>query len=197
MDERKYKQALLEKLYAPYAKCTACPLGSLGRINVVFGQGNPNARLMIIGEAPGKDEDIQGEPFVGRSGRLLTKALEAADIKREDIFITNIVKCRPPENRLPLPIESKTCKNLLLFNQIKIIRPAIICTLGSCALQELMNQEFKITKVRGTIQQKDDITVMPTYHPAYILRNPKELPTFLADIIAVAAYAANSNLGGG
>ena len=110
MDPKAYKQKLLDELYAPYKDCHKCPLGSLGRTHVVFGEGNPDARLMLIGEGPGADEDAQGRPFVGRSGKLLTKLLTMMGIDRANIFISNIVKCRPPENRKPLPIEEKIIK---------------------------------------------------------------------------------------
>lgn len=180
------KQQQLDALYAPYKKCTQCPLGNLGRINVVFGSGNPNACLMFIGEAPGKEEDIQNNPFVGRSGQLLNRALNAANINREDVFITNIVKCRPPKNRRPTPQESTTCKNLLLLNQIKIIRPLVICTLGSTAIQELLSMpKLQITDIRGKTQHMDNITIVPTYHPAYILRNPKKLEILINDLMLV------------
>jgi uracil-DNA glycosylase len=177
------KQQQLDALYAPYKKCKECPLGNLGRINVVFGSGNPDARLMLIGEAPGKEEDIQNNPFVGRSGQLLNRALNAANINREDVFITNIVKCRPPKNRRPTPQESTTCKNLLLLNQIKIIQPRVICTLGSTAIQELLAMpKLQITDIRGNIQKINNITIVPTYHPAYILRNPKKLEILINDL---------------
>lgn len=186
MDIKTYKQHLLDKLYAPYTKCKECPLGSLGRTNVVFGEGNPDAKLMFIGEGPGQDEDIQGRPFVGRSGKLLTKILELSGIDRQDVFISNVVKCRPPNNRKPLENEIVTCTDLLLFNQIKIIRPRVICTLGATALQGLINNyEIKITQVRGKPIVGDNlpnIIIMPTYHPAYILRNPPELPKMHEDI---------------
>jgi len=186
MDKKRTKQELLEQLYAPYKKCLECPLGSLGRTNVVFGQGNPDAQLLFIGEAPGRDEDLKGEPFVGRSARLLTKALDAYGIVRTEIYITNIVKCRPPANRKPLPLEAKTCKNLFLFNQINIIKPRVICTLGSFALQELLDKTVQITKIRGIPIDHEGITIIPTYHPAYILRNPAELTSFVLDIEKVA-----------
>lgn len=186
MDAKTYKQQLLDTLYAPYAKCVQCPLGKLGRTNVVFGEGNPDAELMFIGEGPGQDEDRQGRPFVGRSGKLLDKTLELAGIKRSDIFIANIVKCRPPNNRKPTENEAYTCTNLLLFNQIKIIRPQVICTLGASALQGLLNNyEIKISQLRGkpiVATNLPNIVIMPTYHPAYILRNPKELSSMFGDI---------------
>jgi DNA polymerase len=185
MNPKIYKQQLLNKLYAPYKKCLECPLGTLGRTHVVFGEGNPDADIMFIGEGPGKEEDEQGRPFVGRSGKLLNHIFAIVGIKREDVFITNIVKCRPPNNRKPLPIESNTCKSILLLNQIKIIRPSIICTLGSAALSGLLDKDIKITQLRGTIMQFQNIPLIPTYHPAYILRNPKELQTLIDDIQAV------------
>ncbi len=183
MDVKTYKQQLLDSLYAPYKKCTMCPLGTQGRTTVVFGEGNPDAQLMFIGEGPGQDEDIQGRPFVGRSGKLLTRVLEMLGLARQDVFITNIVKCRPPNNRKPLPLESNTCKNLFLIKQIKIIRPRVICTLGSSSLAGLLNRDdIKITKLRGELLSFEGAHLIPTYHPAYILRNPKELPVLVEDI---------------
>lgn len=180
---------LLDALYAPYHQCQACPLGSLGRTHVVFGQGNPDANLMFIGEGPGRDEDLQGNPFVGRSGQLLNHIFEAVDIKREDVFITNIVKCRPPNNRQPLPNEMAACKKILLNQQIKIIQPTIICTLGASALAGLMDKPFKITQVRGQKLMVGNILLIPTYHPAYILRNPKELTQFAEDLTLISHIA--------
>ncbi|HSW73573.1 MAG TPA: uracil-DNA glycosylase [Candidatus Limnocylindria bacterium] len=183
MDNKREKQKLLDQLYAPYQKCLMCPLGSLGRTKVVFGEGNPDARLMFIGEGPGANEDAQGRPFVGRSGQLLTKIIESTGLSRSDVFITNIVKCRPPENRKPFPLESKTCKGILLDKQIEIIKPMVICTLGSAALAGLLGQDVvKITQMRGIPLMHNGITILPTYHPAYILRNPKELEPLVVDI---------------
>ncbi len=188
MDPKTYKQQLLDQLYEPYKKCIACPLGTLGRTNVVFGEGNPDANLMFIGEGPGREEDAQGRPFVGRSGQLLNRTLSSLSIQRQEVFITNIVKCRPPGNRKPLPIESQTCKNLILINQIKIIRPTVICTLGSAAIQGLLEQEVKITKIRGIEMQIGSIIIIPTLHPAYVLRNPMELQLFTKDIKKAHSY---------
>jgi len=182
MDAKDYKLHLLNKLYEPYLKCLQCPLGALGRTHVVFGEGNPDAALMFIGEGPGRDEDEQGRPFVGRSGKLLTKVLSLVGLDRRDVFITNIVKCRPPNNRKPTPPESSTCKKILLLKQIKIIRPSVICTLGSSALEGLLDEPVKITQMRGKILHFDGAILIPTYHPAYILRNPKELKTLADDI---------------
>jgi uracil-DNA glycosylase family 4 len=182
MEPKQFKQQLLDQLYAPYKKCMECPLGNLGRKNVVFGEGNPDASLMFIGEAPGQDEDEQGRPFVGRSGKLLTQTLSSLSIARSDVFITNIVKCRPPNNRKPLPEEMSACKKLLLIHQIKIIRPRVICTLGAAAVEGLFEQLVKITQIRGTIMSYEGTHLIPTYHPAYILRNPSAFDTFKKDI---------------
>jgi DNA polymerase len=182
MDKKLFKEQLLRELYEPYRKCMKCPLATQGRTTVVFGEGNADADLMIIGEGPGRDEDAQGRPFVGRSGQLLTRTLQALGQSRENVFITNIVKCRPPENRVPTDQESATCKQLLLAKQIKIVQPALICTLGSTALRHLINEEVKITSMRGKIIDKDDLRLFPTYHPAFILRNPGQLPIFTDDL---------------
>lgn len=192
MDPQLFKQQLLDALYAPYKKCLQCPLGFLGRTNVVFGEGNPDADILFIGEGPGKDEDEQGRPFVGRSGKLLNRAFGLVGIKREDVYITNIVKCRPPGNRAPLPIESSTCMNLFLYNQIKIIRPRVICTLGAVALNNLLGYPSSITKLRGKpIEYKDNIIIIPTYHPAYILRNQTHAATWVEDFKAIKAFVDN------
>lgn len=182
MNQKESKALLLEKLYEPYKKCFSCPLGKLGRQNVVFGSGNPDAQLMIIGEAPGKDEDEQGIPFVGRSGKFLTKILTSLGIDRKELFITNSVKCRPPQNRKPTPLESKTCKDILLINQINIIKPKVICTLGSAAIEALLEKPVKISEIHGTKLLFDSIIVIPTYHPAYVMRSPKKLDSFIKDI---------------
>lgn len=179
---RNKKSELLNQLYAPYERCQSCPLAHLGRNNIVFGEGNPSASLMIIGEGPGAQEDIQKKPFVGKSGQLLTKVLETAGTSRDNVYITNIVKCRPPGNRNPLPIESTTCINLFLLNQIAIIQPKVICLLGACALRALISPANSITKARGVIIQKGSINIIPTFHPAYILRNRTKLGTFYNDI---------------
>lgn len=182
MDTKKFKQQLLDELYAPYIKCTMCPLGSLGRTNVVFGQGDPDANLMFIGEGPGAKEDAEGRPFIGRSGQLLTKTLENLGVSRQDVYITNIVKCRPPSNRAPTEAEASTCKSILLNNQIQIIKPKIICTLGASSLIGLLGKSAKISTLRGTIQEVNGLKVLPTFHPAYILRNRTKLVTFTQDL---------------
>ncbi|MBA2306571.1 uracil-DNA glycosylase [Candidatus Dependentiae bacterium] len=181
------KQERLNALYAPYKKCQECPLGSLGRTNVVFGEGNPDATLVFIGEGPGRDEDLEGRPFVGKSGQLLNKALALVGIERNDTYITNVVKCRPPNNRAPLPVEIATCTNLFLYKQIAIIQPLVICTLGAVALTTLLEKKMAITKIHGTqLPYKDNIIIVPLYHPAYILRNRAEAKTWVNDLKAVA-----------
>lgn len=183
MNHKQEKQKRLDALFLPYSACFSCPLGLLGRKNIVFGEGNPNAQLLFIGEAPGQDEDIQKKPFIGRSGKLLTKVFEMLGITRSDVYITNIVKCRPPQNRKPFPLEAITCKNLLLSKQIEIIQPVVICTLGAAALQGLLdNYALQISKLRGSRISFKDYTIIPTYHPAYILRNPKEFSKMVDDI---------------
>lgn len=180
------KQQQLERLYEPYKKCLACPLGRLGRTQVVFGSGNPEARLVIIGEGPGKDEDERGTPFVGRSGKLLTKILSSVGINRDDVFITNVVKCRPPGNRAPVSAEITTCTELLLHKELAIVQPTIICTLGATALNAFFNKKMPLSEVRGTFLSTPYGIVLPTYHPAYILRSPKALPLMQEDLKKIA-----------
>lgn len=182
MDIKTTKQKLLEKLYEPYKQCIACPLGQLGRKTIVFGEGDANARLMFIGEAPGQKEDLLGRPFVGRSGQLLNKVLDALGIERNATYITNIVKCRPPNNRKPTLLETSICKNLLLLRQIDIIKPVIICTLGASALEGFLGYPVKISQLRGKMVKYNDISIIPTYHPAYILRNQRALSSFSMDL---------------
>ena len=153
------------------ADCTRCKLHTLGRKQVVFGVGNPNADLMFVGEAPGADEDIQGEPFVGRAGQLLTKIIEAIDLKREDVYIANVIKCRPPGNRNPEPDEVEQCEPFL-FRQIDTIKPKVIVALGKFAAQCLLRTSEPITRIRGREFKYRDAILIPTYHPAYLLRTP-------------------------
>ncbi len=151
--------------------CVKCRELSGCRHSVVFGVGNTRAELMFVGEAPGRDEDLQGEPFVGRAGELLTKIITAMGLKRGDVYITNVIKCRPPENRTPLPDEVKNCLPYLL-SQIELIQPKIIVALGSTALRALLDVQLGITKMRGHWYNFRGIPIMPTFHPAYLLRNP-------------------------
>lgn len=152
--------------------CARCDL-SRTRHNVVFGSGNPKASLIFVGEAPGQEEDIQGLPFVGRAGQLLTKIIEAMGLKRQDVYIANILKCRPPNNRAPLPTEILACEENVR-RQIGIIKPKVICTLGKFASQTLLKTETPISALRGKFQEYHGIKVMPTFHPAYLLRNPND-----------------------
>lgn len=182
MSSKDTKQVLLNTLYAPYSNFKNSPLYIEGPCQrIIFGEGNPNAAILFIGEAPGEQEDREGRPFVGRSGPLLTRTLQQVGIKREDVYITNIVKCRPPHNRTPFPDELKKGRSLLL-EQIKIISPKVICTLGAAALTGLTEKPYSITKTRGQPIDFDGYTLLPTFHPAYILRNQSAYPTFLEDI---------------
>jgi len=153
------------------ADCSRCKLHALGRKQVVFGVGNPNADLMFVGEAPGADEDIQGEPFVGRAGQLLTKIIEAIGLRREDVYIANVIKCRPPGNRNPEPDEVEQCEPFL-FRQIDTVKPKVIVALGKFAAQCLLRTNDPITRIRGREFTYRDAILMPTYHPAYLLRTP-------------------------
>lgn len=159
----------LEEIRNELTSCRRCPLCS-GRKTVVFGVGNPGARLMFVGEGPGEEEDRQGEPFVGAAGRRLNQWIARVGLARRDVYIANIVKCRPPGNRAPLPAEAAACLPFLK-RQIRAIRPEAICTLGSVALQFLLDGTGKITRDRGKWREFDGTPVLPTYHPAYILRN--------------------------
>jgi DNA polymerase len=151
--------------------CSRCKLCTLGRRQVVFGVGNPNARLMFVGEAPGEDEDKQGEPFVGRAGQLLTKIIEAIGLTREQVYIANVIKCRPPGNRNPEPDEVAECEPFL-FRQIEAIKPKVIVPLGKFAAQSLLKTTEPITRLRGREFSYRGTTLIPTFHPAYLLRNP-------------------------
>lgn len=160
----------LGEIRATIGDCQRCKL-SEGRRNIVFGQGSPSARLMFVGEAPGADEDAQGLAFVGKAGQLLTKIIEAMGLTRDDVFIANVIKCRPPENRNPEPDEILSCQPFL-ESQIAAIRPAVLVGLGKFAGQWLLKTAEPISKIRGRLGDYDGIKVMPTYHPAFLLRNP-------------------------
>jgi uracil-DNA glycosylase family 4 len=164
------KSKSLEDLYSDIHNCKECELGKT-RNKFVFGSGNPNADIMIIGEAPGKDEDLQGEPFVGRAGQLLTKILEAINLSRDDVFIANIIKCRPPGNRVPQNEEVEKCEPYLK-KQIELINPKFILSLGLTSVQTLLKQKFKMADIRGQHLEYHGITLLVTYHPAALLRNP-------------------------
>jgi len=151
--------------------CTRCKLHTLGRTQIVFGVGNPDADLMFVGEAPGADEDIQGFPFVGRAGQLLTKIIEAIDLKREEVYIANVIKCRPPGNRNPEQDEVETCEPFL-FRQIDVIKPKVIVALGKFGAQTLLRTLDPISRLRGRVFEYRGAKLVPTFHPAYLLRNP-------------------------
>ena len=151
--------------------CTRCKLHRLGRHQIVFGVGNPRAELMFVGEAPGRDEDLQGIPFVGRAGQLLTKIIEAIGLTRDDVYIANVIKCRPPENRNPEPDEVASCEPFL-FRQIDVIGPKVIVALGKFAAQALLRTDDPISRLRGRVCDYRGAKLIPTFHPAYLLRNP-------------------------
>jgi DNA polymerase len=161
----------LAAVRADIGDCTRCKLHTLGRTQIVFGVGNPDADLMFVGEAPGRDEDLQGFPFVGRAGQLLTKIIEAIALKREDVYIANVIKCRPPENRNPEPDEVATCEPFL-FRQIDIIKPKVIVALGKFGAQTLLRTLDPISRLRGRVFDYRGAKLIPTFHPAYLLRNP-------------------------
>jgi uracil-DNA glycosylase len=169
--------------------CSRCKLHTLGRRQVVFGVGNPNADLMFVGEAPGADEDIQGEPFVGRAGQLLTKIIEAIGMTRQDVYIANVIKCRPPQNRNPEPDEVEQCEPFL-FRQIETIKPKVIVALGKFAAQSLLKTSEPITRIRGREYKYREAILMPTYHPAYLLRNPSSKREVWEDMKRVRAILA-------
>jgi DNA polymerase len=161
----------LAAVRADIGDCTRCKLHTLGRRQIVFGVGNPEADLMFVGEAPGADEDVQGIPFVGRAGQLLTKIIEAIDLKRDDVYIANVIKCRPPQNRNPEPDEVGTCEPFL-FRQIDSIKPKVIVALGKFAAQTLLRTLDPISRLRGRVYEYRGAKLIPTFHPAYLLRNP-------------------------
>ncbi len=166
--------------------CTRCKLHK-ARSKIVFGVGNPRAELVFVGEGPGRDEDAQGEPFVGRAGKLLTQMIEAMSLRREDVYICNVVKCRPPENRLPEKDEIEICSPFLL-RQVDVIRPKVICALGSCAAQTLLQTTQGISRFRGEWFDFRGSKLMATYHPAYLLRNPGAKGEVWKDLQKVMAH---------
>jgi DNA polymerase len=151
--------------------CTRCKLHRQGRRQIVFGVGNPSADLMFVGEAPGADEDVQGIPFVGRAGQLLTKIIEAISLRREDVYIANVIKCRPPDNRNPDPDEVETCEPFL-FKQIDAIKPKVIVALGTFAAKALLKTQDPISRLRGRVYDYRGAKLIPTFHPAFLLRSP-------------------------
>jgi len=177
---------VLRMMAAEVAGCTRCPLAG-GRTQTVFGVGDPNADVVFVGEAPGRDEDLKGEPFVGRAGQLLTDIIERGmGVPRASVYICNVVKCRPPENRNPFPTELAACEPFLV-RQLAAIRPKVIVALGKFAAQALCRSETPISRLRGQWQSYEGIPVMPTFHPAFLLRNPAAKREVWADIQEVMA----------
>jgi uracil-DNA glycosylase len=173
-DHRRFPMAPADALVAvrtDIGDCTRCKLHAQGRRQIVFGVGNPAADLMFVGEAPGADEDIQGIPFVGRAGQLLTKIIEAIGLERGDVYIANVIKCRPPGNRNPEQDEVETCEPFL-FQQIDIIKPKVIVALGTFAARALLRTLDPISRLRGRVYDYRGAKLIPTFHPAYLLRNP-------------------------
>ena len=173
----------LEAIRQELEGCRGCGLCE-GRSTIVFGTGNPRARLMFVGEGPGAEEDRQGEPFVGAAGKRLDQWIARIGLSRADVYIANIVKCRPPGNRVPTPDEAKACMGYLL-RQIRAIRPEVVCTLGLTALNHLFGVDERITRARGRWRDLDGIAVLPTYHPAFILRDPSREAEVIEDIRAI------------
>ena len=171
--------------------CTACPLYAT-RTNCVFGVGNPKAKLMFVGEAPGEQEDLTGTPFVGKAGQLLDKFLFAVDLSREDVYIANILKCRPPNNRDPLPTEEDACIGHLR-EQVKLISPRIIVCLGRISASRLIKPDFRITREHGVWFEKGPFSMTAVFHPAALLRNPSQKDAMLTDMKAIRARLDSLN----
>ena len=181
----------LEDIRNDIGLCMRCPLCCEGRTKIVHSEGNERARLMFVGEAPGADEDASGRPFVGRAGQLLNKIIEAIGLKRDDVFIGNVNRCRPQNNRTPTSAEAAVCKPFLL-REIAIVRPEVIVVLGNTAMHNLLDTKVGITKVRGTFQDYKGIKVMPTFHPAYLLRDPSKKRETWDDMKKVRDYLSKS-----
>jgi len=175
-----------DQIHMDIGDCTRCPLHR-ERKTIVHTEGNRKARLMFVGEAPGADEDIQARPFVGRAGQLLTKIIEAIGLKREEVLIGNVNRCRPPGNRPPTPEEASMCKPFLL-REIAVVQPEVIVVLGNTAMKNLLDTREGITKLRGSFQEYKGIKVMPTFHPAYLLRDPSKKRETWEDLKTVRAH---------
>ena len=201
---RRVSSPTLEEIRSEMGNCQRCKLHRT-RHTLVFGEGNKKAEFMIIGEGPGYEEDVQGKPFVGKAGQLLTNILQSIHLQRESVYITNIIKCRPPQNRNPEPDEIRSCYPFL-FKQIQAIQPRIICALGTFAAQTLLKTDVKITSLRGKFYEftplespairgtpsfltgLEGIKVFPTYHPAYLLRNPERKREVWEDMKQIAKF---------
>ena len=176
----------LSELKKKCESCERCPLHET-RTNCVFGTGNENAKIMFVGEAPGEKEDLSGIPFVGAAGKLLDKYLDAVGIDRNEVYIANILKCRPPKNRDPLPAEQDKCIGYLR-EQVKLIKPKIIVCLGRIAAMRLISPDYKITKEHGTFVQKGNFTMTAVYHPAALLRDPRKKEDMYTDMKKIKEY---------
>lgn len=181
----------LEQIWADVGNCTRCPLYE-GRTNIVHTEGSRKARLMFVGEAPGADEDAQARPFVGRAGQLLTKIIESLGLKREDVLIGNVNRCRPPGNRAPTPDEAGACKPFLL-REIASVAPDVIVVLGNTAMKNLLDTKEGITRMRGIFQDYKGVKVMPTFHPAYLLRDPSKKRETWEDLKKVRDYLESTS----
>ena len=188
--EAEIKVSSLSELTDKYKSCQRCSLGKT-RTNLVFGNGSINSRVIFLGEGPGADEDAQGQPFVARAGRLLTKMINTIGIERDDVYITNIVKCRPPENRNPTPAEISCCLPIIK-QQLELLNPKLIVTLGNIPTKSLIPDLPGITKVRGRIMQYENWTVLPTFHPSYLLRNRSAMPLAWEDFKKIPELAFHS-----
>ncbi len=177
------KRALLSDMLVELQNCTRCPL-HLSRTNVVLGDGNPCSEVMLVGEAPGRQEDLQGKPFVGKAGQLLDKMLASVGLSRDHLYITNVLKCRPPNNRDPLPEELSSCKPFLI-RQVRLLEPKVVLTLGRYSLWTFLSRGVKISQVRGKLFYTEfaskKLIILPTFHPAFVLRNPKYEPIYKRD----------------
>ena len=181
----------LQELQQSCQDCRNCRLCE-GRKNVVFGMGNPNARVMFVGEGPGATEDEQGLPFVGKAGQLLDRFLFAIDLTREDVYIANIVKCRPPQNRDPQPDEQDACIPYLR-EQVKLIKPQLIVCLGRIAAQRLIREDFRVTREHGKLFDKGAFQMMGTFHPAALLRNPAQNEAAFSDFCVIREFLQQEN----
>jgi len=184
---------LLVDIRRDIGDCTRCKLHRLGRRQIVYGVGSPTAALMFVGEGPGEEEDIQGIPFVGRAGQLLTKIIESIGLTRDDVYIANVVKCRPPQNRNPEPDEVVTCSPFL-FGQIDTIKPQVIVALGTFAARALLETQEPISKLRGRIYNYRGASLVPTFHPAFLLRSPDRKRDVWEDMKKVKALLAGDDL---
>jgi uracil-DNA glycosylase family 4 len=185
------KVQTLDEIRRELGDCRRCKLYRTRR-TIVFGEGNEKATLMFIGEGPGYDEDVQGRPFVGKAGQLLTKIIQSIHLEREEVYIANIIKCRPPQNRNPEPDEIQSCYPFLQ-KQIQSIQPKLICALGTFAAQTLLSTDAKITSLRGRVLELGGIKVLPTYHPAFLLRNPERKREVWEDMKQISEWMAEED----